>query len=212
MVKRRTTYAFSSIVLGRYCYSLAEKKPVVLERIRKLLEETTVEEKTLISFGNFEILYYAVFLKKYSDLDTQFDRGNYARYKKKFDIFFTNLNPHELSSIAPIWDFPKGKQDDSHEPSIETAKREFEEETGILAYRMLECEPLIITFRADVEYRYILYFAVIDAGAQMHFRPNGEVSEISWFSAERSKFILRNEFKPFVRKIIKTAKKNRVWL
>lgn len=204
MVKRRTSYAFTNFVLGKYATKI---------EVRKYFSEMTVEEKSLILYGNFDVLYYTAFTISKLEIKDLKLLQFYEKCKKKFESFLTPVIIKKLctgtSSISQTWDFPKGRPN-VEESSLQVAIREFEEETAYNSsnYKLFDNkDPLILEFKSDVNYKYILYFAFTDKIISTPFRILDEISEISWFSANKAKYFLRAEFKPFIKKIINCAKK-----
>ncbi len=204
MVKRRTSYAFTNFVLGKYSTKM---------EVRKYFSEMTVEEKSLIIYGNFDILYYTAFTTSKLEIKDLKLLQFYEKCKKKFETFLTPALIQKLcigtTSAPQTWDFPKGRPN-MEESSLQVAIREFEEETAYNSsnYKLFENkDPLILEFKSDVNYKYILYFAFTDKVISTPFRISDEISEIAWFSADKAKYFLRSEFKPFIKKIIKSAKK-----
>jgi 8-oxo-dGTP pyrophosphatase MutT (NUDIX family) len=204
MVKRRTSYAFTNFVLGKYNTK---------SEVRKYLSEMTVEEKSLIIYGNFDVLYYTAFMVSKLEIKDIGLLHFYEKCKKKFESFYSQSLIKSLcigtSSISHTWDFPKGRPD-VEESSLQVAVREFEEETSYNStnYKLFDKkDPLILEFKTDANYKYILYFAYTDKIISSSFRVSNEISEIAWFSANKAKYFLRPEFKPYIKKIINSAKK-----
>lgn len=213
MVKRRTSYAFTNFVLGKYSLK-NENKNTVLLKVRELLSKMTVEEKSLIIYCNFDVLYYTAFSVSKYDITDKKILAFYDKCKQKFELYFNTQILKNLcigtSSISHTWDFPKGKAGEE-ESTLESAIREFEEETQYNSknYKLLKNkDPLIIEFKSDINYRYILYFAYTDKIISSPFRISNEISDLGWFSALKAENSLRQEFKPYIKKIIKHAKKN----
>ena len=125
MVKRRTSYAFTNFVLGRYSLK-NENKNTVLSKVRELLSEMTVEEKSLIIYCNFDILYYTAFAISKIDINDKKMMAFYDKCKQKFELYFNTQILKNLcvgtSSISHTWDFPKGKPGEE-ESTLESAIR-----------------------------------------------------------------------------------------
>jgi 8-oxo-dGTP pyrophosphatase MutT (NUDIX family) len=213
MIKRRTSYAFTNFVLGKYSIK-NENKNTVFSKVHELFSQMTVEEKSLIIYGNFDVLYYTAFCLSKLDITDKKMILFYEKCKQKFELYFSPQILKNLcvgtSSINHTWDFPKGRQG-VEESTLESAVREFEEETSYNSknYTLVDKDPLILEFKSDVNYKYILYFAYTDKIISAPYRICNEISDLAWFSASKAKFFLRSEFKPYIPKIIKHAKKIR---
>ncbi len=203
MVKRRCTYAFSTFVNGRYTKA----------NVKNLFNNMTVEEKALILYGSFDVLFYTCFLKRRTDLKKHKDIDQYEIKKKKYENSFSDSEIinfiNGTSSVDFIWDFPKGKIG-LNENNLEASIREFEEETGYNSNNYLlykNADPIFIEFKEYISYRYILYFAYCPNIIPVTYKHYNETSETRWFDVNMAKLVLRPEFQKYISKIIKISKK-----
>lgn len=197
IARRHATYAFLDFIAGA-------------PNPQKLLNKMTADEKVLISYGDFDLLYY----KAYGILPDQLDveqKKKFNIYKKKFE---RRAGLNEMIKISTnandSWDFIKGRPK-CHEKPLICALREFEEETGYTLdhFDLDISETLTITFTDGHTYQYILYFAQMTKIIPLKYNPNQEILELRWVSAEDARTLLRNEFKEAIPKIIKYSKNNK---
>lgn len=87
-----------------------------------------------------------------------------------------------------LWTFPKGKHEEGEEP-LETARRELEEETGLVADILEEIEPLCIEYsfvrdgvHVDKETRYFLGY-VKETSLTLQ---KEELEDAKWLSPEEA--------------------------
>lgn len=190
MVKKSTTYHFCEFVFGRY-------KKNNEAYIKKLFNNMTYHEKMDILSLDFNIIWYRIYKENPVKF---FYQGNkniwykiYLIKKNKFENNFLRDSGNKLKKIISDscnvdtqWEFPKGKRDESKKESdIETAIREFNEETGVeyTKYKILwNSKPYIETFNdLGITYQNIYYFAesVGIWDPLIKFQDKNQISEIS---------------------------------
>ncbi len=112
LVKRRDSFAFIDLMLGR---------SINLENM------SSNERKRLIHY-NFDQLFEDM------NLDRRYRFNDYQRYKLFFNNNIDDIRKQIISNTYTkqknLWGFPKGHPEKNEQP-IDTAKREFFEETGI---------------------------------------------------------------------------------
>jgi 8-oxo-dGTP pyrophosphatase MutT (NUDIX family) len=101
------------------------------------------------------------------------------------------------------WGFPKGKAEDSEHP-LESAKRELEEETGLIVEKLLQEEPITEYYTFYLENRKVEktvhYYPAIVSGALL-LQPE-EIRDGKWLSFEKAQEQLTfNEAKKLCQKI-----------
>ena len=204
-IKKRFSYAYSEFIAGNY----SSHNKIA---IRVLFNKMTADEKNIILSYNFEYIYYYAYLKNKRDIQDKKILKKYQESENKFYKTFTLESLKNLmtgtSSVHGIWEFPKGRGR-AGENNIESAIREFEEETGISSYYFLNNEaPLECIL--DKNYKYILYHAICNRYFTPSFNAdlNYEVLEMEWMCLEKAKFLLNKELLHVAKLAIKIAKHN----
>lgn len=168
MVKKSTTYHFCEFVAGRY-----NKHSNV--QLIKLFNNMTYHEKMDILSMMFQNMWYRIYMenpdKVFMQRNQNFWSLLYLKQKNKFETRFLQDGGERLkkliacsSNVDTPWEFPKGRKDtDKEEDDIETAIREFYEETGIddSKYTLLwHIKPYVETYTDfGTTYQNIYYFA-----------------------------------------------------
>jgi hypothetical protein len=141
MIKKSWSYAFCEFVSGRYDSN---------ESVVDLFSNMTTQEKIAILAGDFQTLWFMIYQNKPENLQ-RLDKKDYwdhlyGKKKNKFEKIFSNQliqNAIKNSDNLEIpWEFPRGRQSND-EKNIETAIREFEEESQCDHFRMLSYPPVI---------------------------------------------------------------------
>lgn len=175
MVEKKYTYSFCDFILGNY----NNTEPI----LKKMFNEMTIYEKQIILKYGFDFCWEYIFENE--DYDKSISKNKYNKVSNMYNI----LNMiKESSSIHPIWEFPKGRVE-KNENILQTAKREFTEETGI------DSNNLIFLFNNKFQYsikhKYIMYdFKLITALLQNNNENDiflfknitNEISNIKWVS------------------------------
>lgn len=195
MVRRKHTYNFIHIIRGLY--------DLEIESIIKSINLLTAKEFNDLITLDFDTLWNNLWeennVKKKINND-------YKKAKEQFELLKTFIIPQILHKIkiiyeVPEWGFPKGKRN-NNETNLECAKREFEEETGILPnqYEILDrLYPLNENIKGSngINYRHIYYIAVLKPQFnELKLSINNEIQEmeigdIGYFNAENIKEMLR---------------------
>ena len=205
MVRRKCTYAFLQFIMGRYKSRF---------EVQSLFSHMTIIEKNIISAGNFEIAYFHAFsVSKATALSTNLC-GNYLKLEKTF----YSIRPEKIQSFiegSPYgklsWQFPKGRKNES-ENDLQSAMREFEEETGVKHYSiLLNTDPFVLNISdCGVRYKYVIYLAIGDEDPVYDSNYlNPEVSEIEWIPASAAAFYVDSETLKVFKAIIKEIKKQK---
>ena len=192
LVKKPYTYHFCEFITGRY------RKHDDYKLI-KLFNNMTYYEKMDILSLKFEYMWYRVFRSNPEQTFKRDDKGfkNYIKKKTKFEVCFLHDGGQRLkklmattNNVETLWEIPKGrKNENDKEDQINTAIREFTEETAIepSKYTVLwRINPYIDTYSDfGVTYQNIYYFAVANGdwdpcikfsnGQQIH-----EIAAIRW--------------------------------
>ncbi len=225
MVKRSTTYHFCEFVSGHY-------RKQNMSHLLKLFNNMTYHEKMDILSLKFQNMWYRIYME---NPDKVFFQGNnsswmssYIKKKNKFESTFLHDSGNRLKSLISSsnnvdtpWEFPKGRQN-KEEEEIDTAMREFYEETGIdrEKYSILwHIKPYIETYTDfGITYQNIYYYANAignwNPTYTYHKSQLSEVSSIKWISLNilvhmNLDNITHNRLIKSFRKIIKKYKNNR---
>ena len=200
-VRRRNTYGYFDFLRGNY--DLLD--PVY---IQKIINTMTMQEKNSILNAKFVDLWKNLWLLKNNKVKNK-RKSIFYKSMIKFNIlkngitdddtgFFYNIKHFVKNSNTryetPEWNFPKGKRDFKETP-IESALREFEEETNILdrsKYTIDETKEFSIehTGLNGVSYKTIYFLAFSDkqfniAKERNRFQKQ-EISQIEWISHNNS--------------------------
>ena len=188
LVKKPYTYHFCEFLAGKY------RKNDDFKLI-KLFNNMTYYEKMDILSLRFEYMWYRVFRtnpeQTYKRDDNTFK--NYLKKKTKFEICFLYDGGHRLKRLMSatdnaetLWEIPKGRKNDTeNEDYVNTAIREFTEETTIEPDKytlLLHINPYIDTYSDfGVTYQNIYYFAVATGEwePQIKFSNRQQISEIA---------------------------------
>jgi len=185
MVCKRNTYNFVQFVHGSY-------DPNDSNSVLKLLNGMTRDEKLDLMSGNFNQIWYRIWLN--TPLNS-----SYFPAKNKYTILFNDTGSKLRSLIERsnnsrlIWELPKGRKKAFSESDLSCAIREFNEETGLSrgSYQLLNLPSkkwVIIDNNTKYISRYFLagykhtgqyvYPAVYDTS---------EISEVRWMDIEQIK-------------------------
>jgi len=196
MIKKPTTYHFCEFVAGHYRKSDDT-------HLLKLFNNMTYHEKIDILSLKFNIMWYRIYKSNPDQVFLQSSGSNYSKHyikkKAKFESAFLQDGGTRLKklmcdtlSAETLWEIPKGRKSDQHdEENINTAIREFSEETNIdqSKYQVLwRVQPYIETYSDfGTTYQNIYYYAhAIDNWEPTLKFSNGmqisEVSAIMWCS------------------------------
>jgi 8-oxo-dGTP pyrophosphatase MutT (NUDIX family) len=213
-IKKRFTYYFYIFVLGKY-------KNNNIAYIKKLLDKMTYIEKIDILSLNFNILWHKIWLRCPDDENTHMFINNQEKFSdgKVKTIYWSKRKRYEdlmatngalikqmiiqSSNSDIIWELPKGKQS-NNETTLETAIREFYEETNIHEKHYSICykiPPIKYSFIDDgVNYVYTYYIAYLNKS--YNFNENNikfnykdtiqvnETDQLRWFSKNHIKYIV----------------------
>lgn len=210
LIKKTVTYNFCEFVHGRY-------KKYNAEHLIKLFSGMTFFEKKDILSLNFSLMWYRVY-NNYPEKTGM--SSTYLKKKNKFEISFLHDSGILLNklingtiNVDTIWEIPKGRKD-FYESDIETAIREFTEETNIeeAKYKLeLRIKPYIETFiDFGITYQNIYYYATAvstwEPNDKFNNKQTDEISDIKWTSINRIKQ-LKYETKSAYNRNIKKYKK-----
>lgn len=141
IVMRKHSHGYCDLVRGKY--------PDSLKHINQLLEETTLEERNYLMNHDFKTNWSYLWgknneiLHKFKNttlLENKFYNIRNKYFGKLFDSISSNWS-------EPEWGFPKGQRD-GYEKNIETALREFSEESGY-SKKICECVSNVVPLQEN---------------------------------------------------------------
>ena len=151
------------------------------DSINKLLNEMTEYEINCIMTMTYKDLWSMI-----HKLPCPF------RYEKTFNKIIKNIKSkyYNISNNryrTPEWEFPKGKKKDDNESDIETAKREFKEETNLndddfIVYDNIK--PIVENYTGTdgYFYSYFYYIALIKPSVNITTNKTFETDKIGFYS------------------------------
>jgi 8-oxo-dGTP pyrophosphatase MutT (NUDIX family) len=197
MVKRSTTYHFCEFVSGHY-------RKQNHQHLINLFNNMTYNEKMDILSLKFQNLWYRIYMENPDKVFFQGSNSNsiwassYIKKKNKFESAFLQDSGKKLQTLIATstnvetpWEYPKGRKNKDDDTDIDTAIREFQEETGVESnkYNILwHLSPYVETYTDfGVIYQNIYYYATaIDIWNPTYTFSNkvqiSEVSSIKWIS------------------------------
>lgn len=109
-----------------------------------------------------------------------------------------------VAFATPEWEIPKGRRTSSYESPVDTARREFEEESGYTAEEYVLHRQKHIKFVEEyvshngVRYHHTYFIGVVRSGASPRYDPLAvgqfnEISNVAWFGMREALAILRPE-------------------
>jgi len=212
MIKKKSTYAFSEFVIGSF--DIYQK-----QTIKYMLDDMSIDEKISI----LSLDYSTVWFKLHSTFPPTTKTNFYNKGLKKFAAlvkiengkYITNLI-NTSSNSELLWEIPKGRSNRNESP-IDTAVREFKEETNIFKeeYKIVFNEDKITYSFSDngIIYVYIYFIAIMLSNrntpkfayeSQFMFK---EVTDIKFLTSEKIKAFNNNRLYKLARIIITKAKK-----
>jgi 8-oxo-dGTP pyrophosphatase MutT (NUDIX family) len=223
MVKKATTYHFCEFVAGHYKFYNEQ-------HLKRLFNNMTYYEKMDILSLKFPNLWYRIYMES-----PEHNKGiwitAYIKKKSMFELAFLQdggdklqrLISNSINGDTP-WEFPKGRKDNEQkETDLETAIREFTEETGITGdkYKILwHIKPYVETytdFGTTYQNKYYYVQAIGDWDPVYKFYDKRQISEVStvrWISINDIKYmqledVTFNRLTRMFAKILKKYKNDR---
>ena len=194
MVQRRNSYGFVEIIRGKY-------KLDDLSYLRTIIAETTKEEQEALLTHSFDTLWrnmWGVENKNYKH-DFEVSRIKFQKISAGVEDTGTKqvitlaqlIQENKSSWSTPEWGFPKGKPN-VHETTMETAEREFCEETGLKPgdfYLFENVYPFQESFYGtnQTQYKHIYYLAYMLPHVEVRMKNEDavmarEIGDIKWHS------------------------------
>ena len=212
LIRRKHSIGYIEFIRGNYNINN-------IYYIKKLLSVMTIDEKNRLLNNKFEYLWKNLWHIKSINKNDKFINNQNKFYNLKNGLFINNKFYNLKILFCDInnnwneteWEIPKGKRK-YNEIDIETAKREFFEETGISDdnYEIVNNIKLIENYKGinNYNYRNIYYVAKINKYIEPKINYSNksqycEISKIQWFN---NKFIF-NIIRPYYFEKIKVIKK-----
>jgi 8-oxo-dGTP pyrophosphatase MutT (NUDIX family) len=222
LVKKSTTYNFCDFVLGNY-------RKFNDGHLMRLFDGMTYYEKSDILSLQFSILWHRIYHSiPDSTVSDKLARIHtvYLKKKRLFENVFLKDSGIRLKRLISQstncdtrWEFPRGrKEDNSFEQGLNTALREFKEETNTDLEKIkieIQLGTYIETYiDAGATFQNIYYFAtsigIWEPSVKFNLNSNiGEIVDIRWLSLvnlqnmpieKKYKRILMNTFKKVIKK------------
>jgi len=203
LIRRKNSLNYVELIRGKYdIYNL--------DYLETTINFITNEEKELLINNEFDYLWYNLWgdstinndFIEARDKFNMLKNGFYIK-KNEIDIFISLkslMNDLYFNFLEPEWGFPKGRRN-LREKNIECAKREFEEETGILEnyYSILNTIPVEETYMAinNMKYKHIYYIGQIHNNNTVlildkeNLNQNIEIGNIKWMKFNEAFSIIR---------------------
>lgn len=212
MIRKRCTYSFSEFIRG--IYDVNRKQDLIY-----LFDNMTIEEKVLIRIKIFDVLW----IRNFGEPPNK-EKNSYIKSTKKFNAL-VKINEGKYldeiisasSNVELLWEIPKGRSDKREMP-IESAIREFKEETDIPKdyYRILFDEGYVTyTFMdSGIRYTYIYYIAIVNNNriipkyAYDSSHMPKEVSNVQFLSTDKIKLMNNNRLYKLAKSIICKVKRH----
>lgn len=202
MIKKRYTYSYFDLL-----HSPIKRNDE--DRIKKLLNNTTFEEKIILLKLNFKLAYDHIWDGKI------FDRNLYHKYEEQFNkefiepdngVKFTNWI-YNAKHIQLDWELPKGHKHSGSENPIDCAIRELYEETGLdrKFYRLIpNCYRREKITDNNITYLSTYYAAIPRTNIHLKLQLTNkhqisEIKELAWVPTKKIddkniyKIVIRNQ-------------------
>lgn len=211
MIEKRYTHAFFNFVFGRYHKN--DK-----QQLRTLFNNMTIAEKLSIQTLQFESIWKQLLvnlphftqfykLKKIRENNNYDDAKNFELKQAKFYTTFSYDKYRYLKSLLnnttnaePLWEPPKGRSIES-ESGVQTAIREFKEETNInhTQYTIHDVKPIRqVFYTGKIRHEHHYFIATInDYNFEpkmlfSNFEQSIEVGNIRWISLSKMRLLNNN--------------------
>jgi ADP-ribose pyrophosphatase YjhB (NUDIX family) len=203
MIRRKDTLGYIDFMRGKY--SVLNKDYII-----NMLKQMTIEEKQLLTTGNFDLLWKRIWGN--FNISSQYkseENVSREKYNALYNgIMFKNelFTLHDLieesnkydSWLEPEWGFPKGRRN-YQESDFDCALREFAEETGYNIKNIKNVKNLlpyeeIFTGSNYKSYKHKYYLTFMDSKNTLdnsNFEPT-EVSKMEWKTFDECIHCIRN--------------------
>ena len=211
LICRKHSIGYIEFIRGNY--TISDTK--YLLKIFKTMTTSEIHDITTLSFRE---LWTKLWNNKYKYNKEYLQSKNkfYDLKNKKYSLHIDTLISKTNQYNQPEWGFPKGRKN-IDEDDIDTAKREFYEETNISSeyYTILKKEDTYVTFEEKYNafnnktYKLIYYIAylhndTINISSNFNRYQQNEISTLGFFSLDNAVDIMRpyyNEKKKVIQKI-----------
>ena len=190
-------------------------------KLSYLFDRMTHDEKIDILSLDYARLWFRLWLTNPDQTKSNERYDKYLFYKKHFVDNFLKDGGKKLRDLISkskctqcLWEIPKGRKSFPQEKDINTAMREFEEETGIssLSYNILDETPLIMSNISNgVKYMNYYYLTISDIEITTLNYNNtnqlAEVSDIGWFDLEKINLLESQQLNHLIKNVNKILRK-----
>lgn len=178
LIQRKHSLSYIEFIRGRYT-------EMNISSIKKLVELMSHDEVVKIKTQDFQVLWDTLWNK--TARNKNFIKEMNISKKKFLYITKNNLLNNLVSNYkTPEWGFPKGRRN-RYEKNIDCAIREFEEETNIKNYTLLDrINILEETFLGtnNISYKHVYYIGTSDTTKVEMLNDTYEVGDIGWFTID----------------------------
>ena len=216
---RKDTLGFIDFMRGKYSF-------YNLQHIRNIVDEMTIEEKCKLKTNDFDTLWNQLW---YNNYGIKY-RNEKIISKEKFDKIKSGIlvndqliklddiiNQSMTCWLEAEWEIPKGRRN-YKERDLDTALREFEEETGIskhnidVVYNIVPFDE-VFTGSNYKSYRHRYFVAHLNKDVPLDKFQKCEVSNIKWVSYSNINKKIRDyslEKKNVIKKVNKVLETYRI--
>lgn len=204
LVHRRTTYAFSDIVLGHYPRSMPDSQ------VAQYLVDMTMDELLALYTLDYTVMWRRIFT------DYPVDIKKKKKFMSNFQLRIRSIMKGIEPTGRPVWEPPKGRRL-SNEEDHQCAVREFMEETniGLESYQIIPGSIVTSWTARNRVYKVIYYVALARDSLRLRSAVvdacrAGEVDECRWFRiSELNGLWMANvdRIRSFIRPALRMVKK-----
>lgn len=179
MTSKRFSYGFYDFIHNRFNSNNNIQ-------INKLLNEMTTTELNNIMTMSYKELWHL--MHEYQMYPPKFEK-TFNKIIKNIKSKYYNISKSRYQT--PEWEFPKGKKKDENELDIETARREFKEETNLKDDDFViydNIKPLIENYIGTdgLYYSYFYFIALVKPTVKITVNKTYETDKIGFYSYETS--------------------------
>ena len=193
LIRRKNSLNYVEFIRGKYDINN-------LDYLERGINFITIDERNNIKNNDFNYLWKDLWGENNINNNEYFESCNkFNLLKKGINIKKNDITIHfnfnklienvRYKYTEPEWGFPKGRRN-NREKNIECAKREFEEETNIIDYNIINMTPLEEIYLAsnNLKYKHIYYISqiknnnIIPKIDSENILQKIEIGDLKWFS------------------------------